>query len=664
MAQRGLRFVFMEDIIQLLPDSIANQIAAGEVVQRPASVVKELMENAIDAKSRNVKVIIKDAGKILIQVVDDGCGMSETDARLSFERHATSKIRSSDDLFSIYTMGFRGEALASIAAVAEVELKTKREQDELGVFLCMAASQLTTQEPNACQNGTSIAVKNLFFNVPARKNFLKSNAVEMRHILDQFHRIALAYPDINFSLYHNDTEVYNLYAGKMVNRITAIFGKNYRDKLAFCQEDTPLIKIKGYIGKPENAKKTRGDQFFFVNNRYIRHSYLHHAVMNAFEGLIPSDTHPFYVLFIDIDPVHIDINVHPTKTEIKFDDERTVYAIIQAAVKKSLGSHNLTPTLDFQTNVNLDPTLPQRQQFPKSDTSSFESGGGSGGGSSNYSSGANYAGSRPYEKSPQEKRNLSNWQKIYEGLEKKAIEENSPDTFDFDKELSGEGNKNTLTFESNANNLGTQSQAERQGLDAKPSGERQSFQVNNQYIITPVRSGLMMIDQQAAHERVLYDKFLVALKNDNGVAQQLLFPTTISLQPADFQLVLEIETEIRNLGFIFELLPDNRLEIKGVPADITNENEQELFEGFIEQFKNYQATLKVERETILARSLAKRSAIRVGAKLTAIERNLLVDQLFASSNPNYTPDGRPTLVMLSLDKMKDFFEKPDFLWET
>lgn len=654
----------MEDIIQLLPDSIANQIAAGEVVQRPASVVKELMENAIDAKSRNVKVIIKDAGKILIQVVDDGCGMSETDARLSFERHATSKIRSSDDLFSIYTMGFRGEALASIAAVAEVELKTKREQDELGVFLCMAASQLTTQEPNACQNGTSIAVKNLFFNVPARKNFLKSNAVEMRHILDQFHRIALAYPDINFSLYHNDTEVYNLYAGKMVNRITAIFGKNYRDKLAFCQEETPLIKIKGYIGKPENAKKTRGDQFFFVNNRYIRHSYLHHAVMNAFEGLIASDTHPFYVLFIEIDPVHIDINVHPTKTEIKFDDERTVYAIIQAAVKKSLGSHNLTPTLDFQTNVNLDPTLPQRQQFPKSDTSAFERGGNNGGSSSNYSSGGGYAGSRPYEKSPQEKRNLSNWQKIYEGLEKKAIEENSPDTFDFDKETSEGNDQNTLTFESNANKLGKQAQAERQGIDAKPSGERQSFQVNNQYIITPVRSGLMMIDQQAAHERVLYDKFLVSLKNDNGVAQQLLFPTTIALQPADFQLVLEIETEIRNLGFIFELLPDNRLEIKGVPADITNENEQELFEGFIEQFKNYQATLKVERETMLARSLAKRSAIRAGAKLTAIERNLLVDQLFASSNPNYTPDGRPTLVMLSLDKMKDFFEKPDFLWET
>ncbi|WP_299465062.1 DNA mismatch repair endonuclease MutL [uncultured Microscilla sp.] len=650
----------MEDIIQLLPDSIANQIAAGEVVQRPASVVKELMENAIDAKSRNVKVIIKNAGKILIQVVDDGCGMSETDARLSFERHATSKIRSSDDLFSIYTMGFRGEALASIAAVAEVELKTKREQDELGVFLCMAASQLKTQEANACQNGTSIAVKNLFFNVPARKNFLKSNAVEMRHILDQFHRIALAYPEVNFSLYHNDTEVYNLYTGKMVSRITAIFGKNYRDKLAFCQEDTPLIKIKGYIGKPENAKKTRGDQFFFVNNRYVRHGYLHHAVMNAFEGLIASDMHPFYVLFIEIDPVHIDINVHPTKTEIKFDDERTVYAIIQAAVKKSLGSHNLTPTLDFQTNVNLDPTLPQRQQFPNSDTSTFESGGEKGGNASS----SGYASSRPYEKSPQEKRNLSNWQKIYEGLEKKAIEENSPDTFDFDKELKGENSEQTLTFESNANNLGKQPREEGKGLEAKPSGERPSFQVNNQYIITPVRSGLMMIDQQAAHERVLYDKFVVSLKNDNGTAQQLLFPTTISLQPADFQLVLEIETEIRNLGFIFELLPDNRLEIKGVPADITNENEQELFEGFIEQFKNYQATLKVERETLLARSLAKRSAIRTGAKLTAIEMNLLVDQLFASSNPNYTPDGRPTLVMLPLDKMKDFFEKPDFLWET
>lgn len=643
----------MEDIIQLLPDSIANQIAAGEVVQRPASVVKELMENAIDAGSRNIKVVIKDAGKILIQVVDDGCGMSETDARLSFERHATSKIRSSDDLFSIYTMGFRGEALASIAAVAEVDLKTKRKEDELGVYLGMAASQLKTQEANACKTGTSIAVKNLFFNVPARKNFLKSNAVEMRHILDQFHRVALAYPDINFSLYHNDTEVYNLYAGKMVNRITSVFGKNYRDKLAYCQEDTPLIKIKGYIGKPENAKKTRGDQFFFVNKRYIRHGYLHHAVMSAFEGLIQSDMHPFYVLFIEIDPVHIDINVHPTKTEIKFDDERTVYAIIQAAVKKSLGSHNLTPTLDFQTNVNLDPTLPQRKQtFPKTEVS------GDGGGSGNYQH------ARPFEKTPLEKRNLSNWQSIYEGLEKKAIQENSPDTFDFDKELKGDSTKETVTFESNANHLNRQQDQTSKPFDDKPSGERQSFQVHNQYIITPVRSGMMLIDQQAAHERVLYDKFLQSLKNDNGAAQQLLFPTTISLQPADFQLILEIETEIRNLGFIFELLPENRLEIKGVPADITNENEQELFEGFIEQFKNYQATLGVERETLLARSLAKRSAIKAGAKLTAIEMNLLVDQLFASSNPNYTPDGRPTLVMLSLDKIKDFFEKPDFLWET
>ncbi len=640
----------MEDIIQLLPDSIANQIAAGEVVQRPASVVKELMENAIDAQSRNIKVVIKDAGKILIQVVDDGCGMSETDARLSFERHATSKIRSSDDLFSIYTMGFRGEALASIAAVAEVELKTKRKADDLGIYLCMAASQLKAQEAETCKDGTSIAVKNLFFNVPARKNFLKSNAVEMRHILDQFHRIALAYSDINFSLYHNDTEVYNLYAGKLVNRITAIFGKNYRDKLAFCQEDTDLIKIKGYIGKPENAKKTRGDQFFFVNNRYIRHGYLHHAVMNAFEGLIPSDMHPFYVLFIEIDPKHIDINVHPTKTEIKFDDERTVYAIIQAAVKKSLGTHNLTPSLDFQTNVNLDPTLPQRQQrFPKSDHQS------SGGGGGSY---------RPFEKSPQEKRNLSNWQKIYEGLEKKAIQENSFGTFDFDDTKQPKNEANALTFESEANKLGNEGAVEQTKQSIDSVGERQSLQVHNQYIMTSVRSGLMLIDQQAAHERVLYDKFLNALKNDNGAAQQLLFPTTITLNPGDFQLILEIETEIRNLGFIFEVLPENRLEIKGVPADITNENEQELFEGFLEQFKNYQSTLKVERESIVARSLAKRSAIRAGTKLTSMEMNLLVDQLFASSNPNYTPDGRSTLVMLTLNKIKDFFEKPDFLWET
>ncbi len=341
------------DVIHLLPDAIANQIAAGEVVQRPASVVKELLENAIDAQAHSVQVIIREAGKTLIQVIDDGAGMSETDARMSFERHATSKIRNSDDLFRIRTMGFRGEALASIAAVAQVELRTRRNDDELGTLIRIEGSEVKTQESVATLPGTNLLVKNLFFNVPARRNFLKSNSVEMRHVLDEFQRVALAHPEVGFSLYHNDVEVFNLYAGKLVRRIVDMFGKNYREQLVFCQEDTSYVSVRGYIGKPEFARKTRGEQYFFVNERYIKHSYLHHAIISAYEGTIPEGSHPFYVLFIEIDPSHVDINIHPTKTEIKFDDERSVYAILMAAVRKAVGVYNLAPPIDFEDNVNF-----------------------------------------------------------------------------------------------------------------------------------------------------------------------------------------------------------------------------------------------------------------------------------------------------------------------
>ena len=343
----------MSDIIQLLPDAIANQIAAGEVVQRPASALKELLENAVDAGSTKIHVMVKEAGKMLIQVIDDGKGMSMTDARMSFERHATSKIRTSADLFAIRTFGFRGEALASIAAVAQVDMKTRPTDAELGSHLCIEGSEVKKQEPTTCPVGTSIAVKNLFFNVPARRNFLKSNAVEMRHIVDEFQRVALSYPEIAFTLYQNDMELFNLTPGKLSQRIVGLLGKAYQGQLVACEENTPLLKIKGYVGKPEQAKKTRGEQFFFVNNRYIKSNYLHHAVLSAFEGLISSDQHPFYVLFLDLDPAHIDINVHPTKTEIKFDDERTIYGLVRSAVKQSLGAHNVVPTLDFSFDVNF-----------------------------------------------------------------------------------------------------------------------------------------------------------------------------------------------------------------------------------------------------------------------------------------------------------------------
>jgi DNA mismatch repair protein MutL len=400
----------MLDIIQLLPDSIANQIAAGEVVQRPSSVVKELLENSIDAEATQVQLIVREAGKTLIQVIDNGKGMSETDARMCFERHATSKIRTSDDLFKIRTMGFRGEAMASIAAVSQVELKTRRNTDELGTMVRIEASELKAQEAISTPEGTNLLVKNLFYNVPARRNFLKSNPVEMRHIIDEFQRVALSNPDIAFSLYHNDAEIYNLPSGKLSRRIVDLFGKSYREQLAPCEEETSFVTVRGFVGKPQFAKKTRGEQFFFANNRFIKNSYLNHAVMSAFEGLMPEGSHPFYVLFIEIDPVHIDINVHPTKTEIKFDDERTVYAIVQAAVRKSMSQHNLAPSLDFDTNINYSNQFFSFNNAPTPTSTAVPS----------KMNQADFDSERPFAKpemSPREKSNLSNWNKLYEGLD-------------------------------------------------------------------------------------------------------------------------------------------------------------------------------------------------------------------------------------------------------
>jgi DNA mismatch repair protein MutL len=400
----------MLDIIQLLPDSIANQIAAGEVVQRPSSVVKELLENSIDAEATQVQLIVREAGKTLIQVIDNGKGMSETDARMCFERHATSKIRTSDDLFKIRTMGFRGEAMASIAAVSQVELKTRRSTDELGTMVRIEASEHKAQEAISTPEGTNLLVKNLFYNVPARRNFLKSNPVEMRHIIDEFQRVALSNPDIAFSLYHNDAEIYNLPSGKLSRRIVDLFGKSYREQLAPCEEETSFVTVRGFVGKPQFAKKTRGEQFFFANNRFIKNSYLNHAVMSAFEGLMPEGSHPFYVLFIEIDPVHIDINVHPTKTEIKFDDERTVYAIVQAAVRKSMSQHNLAPSLDFDTNINYSNQFFSFNNAPTPTSTAVPS----------KMNQADFDSERPFAKpemSSREKSNLSNWNKLYEGLD-------------------------------------------------------------------------------------------------------------------------------------------------------------------------------------------------------------------------------------------------------
>ena len=629
----------MLDIIQLLPDSIANQIAAGEVVQRPASVVKELLENSIDAGATTIQLIVREAGKTLIQVIDDGLGMSETDARMCFERHATSKIRTSEDLFKIRTMGFRGEAMASIAAVAQVEMRTRRETDELGILIKMEASEVKIREAVATEKGTSIQVKNLFYNVPARRNFLKSNPVEMRHILDEFQRVSLSNPDIMFTLHHNDSEIYNLPAGKLSRRIVDLFGKNYREQLASCEEETSFVSVRGYVGKPEYSKKTRGEQFFFANNRYIKNGYLNHAVMSAFEGLIPEGTHPFYVLFIEIDPIHIDINVHPTKTEIKFDDERTVYAIVQAAVRKAMSQHNLTPSLDFETDVNYTNNIFNFGNSPfqtqKESADAFNNGGAS-----------TYA--RP-EVPVRERANLTNWNKLYEGLgrsvddfDKKDINQSN---FDFGKDFE------PTTVKSKANDI-TENRFQRVRQDS----ESTTFQIHNQYIISQVKSGMLLIDQRAAYERILYEKFSQYLQKHNGASQQLLFPTTVRLTPADFHLVVEIQDEIRNLGFVLSVKGHDTFVVNGIPADSPEENEQAMIEGILEQFKHNEANLHLDKAENVARSMAKRSAGRFGNhNLTVLEMNMLVEQLFASSNPTYTPSGESTMKIVSLDEMAGLF---------
>ncbi|GAB3980031.1 DNA mismatch repair endonuclease MutL [Spirosoma terrae] len=660
----------MLNVIQLLPDSIANQIAAGEVVQRPASVVKELLENSVDAKAKSIQVIIREAGRNLIQIVDDGVGMTETDARMSFERHATSKIRSSDDLFRIRTMGFRGEALASIAAVAQVEMRTRRAEDELGTLIRIEGSDIKAQESISCLPGTNLLIKNLFFNVPARRNFLKSNSVEMRHIIDEFQRVALANPEVGFSLFHNDQEIYNLPAGKLSRRIIDMFGKSYREQLNYCEEQTPYVTVRGYIGKPESAKKARNEQFFFVNNRYIKHNYLHHAVVGAYEGMLPEGSHPFYVLFVDIDPSHIDINIHPTKTEIKFDDERSVYAIMMAAVRKAVGMYNLAPSLDFDSDVNFlsggrssgskssddsksgdvpssvpRPVTPswmmgsRLDDKPKSERATFRSD------SLDKAAGSSF----DIPKKP----STENWQALFDGLSSSQDAKPAAEPGDWLNSVkpapstaSNEGAENeAVTIGSRANQLEAATVVEDENI----------VQIQNRYLLAPIKSGIMLIDQKRAHERILYEQFHAALTKRNGVSQQLLFPKTVTLTPVDFQLALDLREDLTNLGFQFDELGQNTFVIRGVPTLTMGENEEELFANLLAQLRAETGRLKLDRAESLARSLARRSAQRYVTRLSSTERKALVDQLFASSNPSYTPGGEPVTTLLTLDKIAGLF---------
>ena len=629
----------MADVIQLLPESIANQIAAGEVVQRPASVVKELLENAIDAGATQIKLIIKESGKALIQVIDNGCGMSETDARMSFERHATSKIRSAQDLFAIRTMGFRGEAMASIAAVAQMEMRTRLHKNELGTRIVIEGSTFVTQEPCQCTAGTNISVKNLFYNVPARRNFLKSNAVEMRHILDEFQRVALANTDIFFSLHHNGSEIFHLPPANLRQRIVGIFGSASNQKLVPVNEETDALSIHGFIGKPEFARKTRGEQLFFVNQRFIKSGYLHHAMMSAYEELLPKDTYPFYTIFFEIDPARIDINVHPTKQEIKFDDERMVYNYLKVAVRHALGRHNVTPTLDFDQETSFSANKNFGLPFTIGSQADFEremSRGGSPKGKA-----ANGSGRLDNDYGRQQS-NQQNWQKLFDGIDETEETLGSH----------SEGEEGTITLASKWSGEGE--------LDDKggtfSQQKKEPYQIHASFIVSQIKSGFVLIDQQAAHERIMYERYLAAMENKDAYSQKELFPKTLELAPAEAAIMTEILPELNSLGFDIQGFGKNAFIIHGVPADLVGRKNQT---GIIEVLiSHYQLNLELKLNTKenIARSMARSAATKRGQLLTAKEMQELIDQLFACSMPFKSPTGRNCFLTYDLEELEERFK--------
>jgi DNA mismatch repair protein MutL len=625
------------DIINLLPDNIANQIAAGEVIQRPASAVKELLENAVDAGASEIQLIIKDAGKELVQVIDNGKGMSETDARMCFERHATSKIRTIDDLFQIRTMGFRGEALASIAAVAQVELKTRQQGAEIGTYIEIDNSVVKKQEHCQTAEGTSIAMKNLFFNVPARRNFLKSNAAEMRHIVDEFIRVAMAYPNIQFSLHNNAQQLFYLEKGSLKQRIIAILGAHYNARLVSVKESTDYMDVHGFVGKPETAKKTRGDQFFFVNNRFIKSPYLNHAIMTAFAEMIPADSYPLYVLFIDLDPGHVDINVHPTKQEIKFDDEKVMYAFVQAAVKHALAQFNITPTLDF----DLDPSIQQLDAVSKPFTQQQQEQSAN---TSIYKTFTQTNQAHAIDKTGAS--NLRHWKDLYD-IGKTAQSDSSSQGFP--------AVDNFTTPQPRAITTSTASMID-EGWQDSTVDQKVPVQVHQQYILSQIKSGFILIDQQAAHERILYERYQRALQDAPVPAQQSLFPQTLTLPPADAALIGDILPDLQTLGYDLEPFGNNTFVVRGTPADIQNGNEQASIEGLLEQFKHFTNDLKVPRREQLVRSMARNNAIPVGKSLSAREMQNIIDELFACSMPNASPSGKYTYISFKLADLAKMFD--------
>lgn len=625
----------MSDIIQLLPDNVANQIAAGEVVQRPAAAIKELIENAIDAGADKIQLIIKDAGKSLIQVIDNGCGMSVTDARLCFERHATSKIRKAEDLFAIRTMGFRGEAMASIAAIAHVTLKTRRFEDELGTVVEIEGSKIISQTPEAVAAGTNISIKNLFYNIPARRNFLKSNSVEMRHIIEEFQRIALANPEIFLTLHSDGNEMFHLPAETLKQRIVHLFGNTYNQRLVPVEEDTSIIKVNGFVGKPQFAKKTRGEQFFFVNKRFIRDHYLNHAVMNAFEEILPAETFPLYVIFIDIDPSRIDINVHPTKTEIKYEDEKAIYAIIRSAVKRSLGRYNIAPSLDFEQETGFSNMItPKPLDEIIVPTVNFN------------------PDFNPFEPDQITKTTFTRSDNYMVGFEKKSA---IPQNWDTLYQITEQDESMQLPLEHEQPERPVQHQI--QGVNSQAT-TKQFFQIHNRFIVSQIHSGVMLIDQQAAHERILFEQFKSQLDQHKGLSQQSLFPQSIDLNPSDNELMQDLLEDIQSLGFQIRSFGKNSYIIDGIPADLgTGIDERKIIEQILEDYKNNLSDFKIEKRENLAKSLARNAAIKPGTFLDNNAISELIDQLFACESPNVSIFGKPIVITITLQELLEKFSK-------
>ena len=602
----------MSDIIQLLPDHVANQIAAGEVVQRPASVVKELLENAIDAGATSIKLLVKDAGKTLIQVIDDGKGMSTTDARMSFERHATSKIQKAEDLFNLSTKGFRGEALASIAAIAHVELKTKPVDQELGTNIKIEGSKIISQDFISTGEGTSLAVKNLFYNIPARRNFLKSDTVETRHIIDEFQRVALAHADISFLLHHNNNEVYHLKAGNLRQRIVAVFGTKMNEKLVPIDEKTDIVAIQGFVAKPEFSKRKRGEQFFFVNDRFIKSSYLNHAVVNAFDGLLEQGAHPSYFLYLTVPANTIDINIHPTKTEIKFDNEKALYAMLRATVKHSLGQYNVAPVLDFNRDAGLD-------------TPYHFKGGSASGSVPKISVDPDF---NPFKEEEQKEIN-----------------------FPFKRE------KETQSWESLYTSASTTDAEQNESLFEHLQEEKtqKTFQIQRKYVLSLIKSGVVLINQSLAHQRVLYEEFLESITIREANSQQLLFPVKISFSSAEIEMIYTIKTELENAGFSFDQFTKDSVTIKGIPVSVTESKITIILEELLNDINLEVPDVSFSHFDVMAKSFAKTLSIKTGTLLSEKEQESLVNNLFSCKEPTISPFGKATFKTLTLNQIDNLF---------